>query len=52
MTSLPSKADEVKRLHDAGLTVRQIAQALGLSTQGVWYHLKRLEAKEKASTSK
>lgn len=38
-----SKADEVKRLYEAGLTVRQIAKTLDLSTQGVYWHLERLE---------
>ena len=46
-----SKADEVKRLHKAGLTPRQIASALDLSTQGVWYHLKRFEAQARKKAS-
>lgn len=36
------KADEVQKLHLAGLPVRAIAKALDLSTQGVYWHLKRL----------
>lgn len=38
-----SKAAEVKRLYEAGLSVRQIARTLDLSTQGVYWHLERME---------
>lgn len=38
-----NRADEVKRLYEAGLTVRQIARTLDMSTQGVYWHLDRLE---------
>lgn len=38
-----SKATEVKRLYEAGLSVRQIARTLDLSTQGVYWHLERME---------
>lgn len=37
-----SKAADVKRLWESGLTVREIAKVLDLSTQGVHWHLKRL----------
>lgn len=40
--STESKADQVKRLYEAELTVRQIARTLDLSTQGVYWHLQRL----------
>lgn len=48
-----SKSEEIRKLHEAGLSVRKIAQALDLSTQGVYWHLKRLRdlglIEEKAS---
>jgi IS30 family transposase len=37
-----SKADEVKRLYEAGWTVIRIANALNMSPQGVYWHLKRM----------
>lgn len=37
-----TKAPEVKKLFEAGLSVREIAKVLDLSTQGVRWHLKRL----------
>lgn len=42
-----SKAKEVKRLHEAGLTPREIARTLDLSVQGVHWHLDRLGLKKK-----
>ena len=38
-----SQSDDVRKLYESGLTVRQIAKVLDLSTQGVYWHLKRLE---------
>jgi predicted ArsR family transcriptional regulator len=39
----PSKREDVRDLFfEKGLTVRQIAGALGISTQGVRYHLDRI----------
>jgi predicted ArsR family transcriptional regulator len=35
-------AHEVRRLLEAGLSVRDIAKVLDLSTQGVHWHLKKL----------
>lgn len=40
-----SKAPDVKKLFEAGLSVREIAKVLDLSTQGVHWHLKRLGLK-------
>ncbi len=37
-----SKREQVRDLHVAGLTVRQIAAALNMSTQGVYKHLRDL----------
>jgi len=37
-----SKAPDVKKLADAGLTVRQIARTLDISTQAVYKHLAAL----------
>ena len=39
--------DRIRQMIDAGMTVREIANALGLSTQGVHYHLKRMDLKPK-----
>lgn len=50
-----SKADEVKRLYEAGWSAIRIANALNISPQGVYWHLDRMglprpsERKEKAS---
>lgn len=40
-----SKEEEVKKLHEAGLVVREIARVLDISTQGVYWHLDRLRKK-------
>lgn len=50
-----TKATEVKRLYESGLSVREIARVLNLSTQGVHWHLKRLgfkaaKAEQKAAS--
>lgn len=37
-----SKRSDVLRLWEAGLSVREIAKVLDLSTQGVRWHLKRM----------
>jgi DNA invertase Pin-like site-specific DNA recombinase len=37
-----SKADEVKRLYEAGFSVVRIANALQISPQGVYWHLERM----------
>jgi len=37
-----SKADEVKRLYEAGLSVVRIANTLQISPQGVYWHLERM----------
>jgi len=37
-----SKADEVKRLYEAGLSAIRIANALQISPQGVYWHLERM----------
>ena len=37
-----SKADEVKRLYEEGLTVIRIANTLQISPQGVYWHLERM----------
>ena len=37
-----SKAEEVKRLYEAGWSVIRIANALNISPQGVYWHLERL----------
>ena len=44
-----TKAPEVKKLFEAGLSVREIAKVLDLSTQGVHWHLKRLGLKATAT---
>ena len=36
-------AAEVLKLWTAGLTVRKIAKVLDLSTQGIYWHLKKLD---------
>lgn len=41
-TTRQSKADEVKRLHQAGWTAIRIANALNISPQGVYWHLRNL----------
>lgn len=41
-TPRQSKAEEVKRLYESGLSPREIAKVLDMSTQGVHWHLKRL----------
>lgn len=38
--------ERVRRLSAAGWTPRQIAEALKLSTQGVHYHLNKLNGKK------
>ena len=47
-----TKAPEVKRLFESGLSVREIARVLDLSTQGVHWHLKRLGLKPAKQESK
>lgn len=37
-----SKADEVKRLYEAGWSAIRIANALQISPQGVYWHLERM----------
>lgn len=37
-----SKAEEVKRLHAAGWSAIRIANALNMSPQGVYWHLRKL----------
>lgn len=37
-----SKADEVKRLYEAGWSAIRIANALQMSPQGVYWHLERM----------
>lgn len=37
------KAEDVKRLWEAGWTAVKIANALDMSPQGVYYHLRKLE---------
>jgi DNA-binding CsgD family transcriptional regulator len=38
-----SKAEEVKRLYEAGWTAIRIANALNISPQGVYWHLRNLD---------
>lgn len=47
-----SKAEEVKRLYEAGLSVRQIARTLDLSTQGVYWHLDKLGLRSPSKAEK
>lgn len=42
----PKARDRVRELHGKGLPARAIATLTGLSTQGVYYHLKRLKAED------
>ena len=47
-----SKRERVRELHEQGLSRREIALALHITTQAVYQHLKALdEAKEKAATA-
>lgn len=39
---MSERTDEVRRLLDEGRTVREISQAMGITTQRVYQHLKRL----------
>ncbi len=45
MRDMDTKRHRVEAMTKAGMTVREIANALGLSTQGVRYHLNRLGMK-------
>ena len=38
--------ERVRDLIDRGLSVREVAQLLGISTQAVYKHLKRIEAEQ------
>lgn len=42
-----SKAADVRKLWQAGLSVREISRVLDISTQGVHYHLDKLGLKDK-----
>ena len=42
LTDTSTTREEIRKLHGAGMTVREIAKRLDLSTQGVHYHLKKL----------
>lgn len=42
MAQNESKADEVKRLYEAGWSAIRIANALNISPQGVYWHLDRM----------
>lgn len=42
-TATQTTRDQVAAYLEQGLTVRQIAQLLGISTQAVYKHLKRIE---------
>lgn len=44
--------EQVQKLHDAGLTPRQIADALRLSTQAVYRHLKTIKETSSPSADK
>jgi DNA-binding CsgD family transcriptional regulator len=52
MADNDTKAPDVKRLFESGLSVREIAKVLDLSTQGVHWHLKRLGLKVDRSNGK
>jgi DNA-binding CsgD family transcriptional regulator len=41
-TALSQQQQEVRRLYSAGVSVRQIALVMGVSTQRVYQHLERL----------
>lgn len=42
-----TNASEIQKLHEAGWPVVRIANALHMSPQGVYYHLKKLGLKTK-----
>jgi hypothetical protein len=44
--TLPKTRDRVKDLTEKGLTPREVAIQLGISTQAVYWHLARLNGKE------
>lgn len=46
---MASTREEVKRLLDKGLTVRQIAAVLHLTTQAVYLHVAKLREDSEAS---
>lgn len=49
MTPPPTTKERVKDMTAGGLSPRQIAAALGISTQAVYKHLKALNEEERAS---
>lgn len=43
MTDKPTTREQIKTMLDNGLNVRQIAAFLGISTQAVYKHIKKLD---------
>lgn len=48
MTDTPTTRDRVRQLTGQGLTVREVASILNVTTQAIYKHLKAIEAEESA----
>lgn len=47
-TKMPPNAAKIKELHDQGLSVKEIAEHMGLSYGNIYYHMRTHKIREKS----